>query len=86
MRFCVDLGRFYLEQQNVEQGISNIEGKRNMDLEKRLIDFAVRIIRTAESLSRTKNFIIRNFLFVCLRCAGLGGGGIETLSYLSAPG
>jgi hypothetical protein len=63
MRFCVDLGRFYLEQQNVEQGISNIEGKRNMDLEKRLIDFAVRIIRTAESLSRTKNFIIRNFLF-----------------------
>ena len=63
MRFCVDLGRFYLEQQNVEQGISNIKGKRNMDLEKRLIDFAVRIIRTAESLSRTKNFIIRNFLF-----------------------
>jgi hypothetical protein len=63
MRFCEDFGRWYLEPQNVEQGILNIEGERNMDLEKRLIDFVVRIIRTAESLQRTKNFIIRNFLF-----------------------
>ena len=63
MRFCVDLGRCYLEQQNVEQGISNIEGKRNMDFEKRLIDFAVRTIRSAESMSSKRNFIIRNFSF-----------------------
>ncbi len=36
------------------------------DLEDRLIDFAVGIIRVAESLPRIekqKNFIIRNFLF-----------------------
>ncbi len=36
---------------------------RTFDLEERLIDFAVRIIRTVESLPKKENFIIRNSLF-----------------------
>ena len=37
---------------NIEQGIMN--GKRRYDLEDRLIDFAIQIIRVAESLPKTK--------------------------------
>ncbi|MDI6686998.1 MAG: four helix bundle protein [Desulfobacterales bacterium] len=49
---------------NVEQGIMNVEGSREFDLEERLIDFAVRVIRTAESLPKTKigNHISRQLI------------------------
>jgi len=47
------------------------KGKKEFDIEERLFDFAVCIIRTAETLPKTKignrspkkNFMIRNSLF-----------------------
>jgi len=41
-----------------------LKDKRQFDLEERLIDFAVRIIRTAESLSKTMvgNYIAGQFI------------------------
>jgi len=48
------------------------KGKKEFDIEDRLFDFAVRIIRTAETLPKTEignhspkgqNFMIRNSLF-----------------------
>ena len=30
IRSCADLGRWYLEPQNIEQGITNVEGEQNI--------------------------------------------------------
>jgi len=39
---------------NIEQGISNNEGKESFDLENRLLDFTVRVITVAGSLPTNK--------------------------------